>query len=66
MSAVCKGSFAYDYDAEFVFNMFSKLGRAIYIDEKDIDVVTAISGSGPAFYYYIIEKIAQDGEKTWA
>lgn len=63
MSAVCKGSFAYDYDAEFVFNMFSKLGRAIYIDEKDIDVVTAISGSGPAFYYYIIEKIAQAGKK---
>ncbi len=62
MSAVCKGSFAYDYDAEFVYNMFSKLGRAIYIDEKDIDIVTAISGSGPAFYYYIIEKIAAAGK----
>ena len=41
MSAVCKGPFAYDYDAEFVFNMFSKAWQAIYIDEKDIDVVTA-------------------------
>jgi len=63
MSAVCKGNFAHDYDAEFVYNMFSKLGKAIYIDEKDIDIVTAISGSGPAFYYYIIEKIAEAGKK---
>jgi len=63
MSAVCKGTYAHDYDAEFVFDMFSKLGKAIYIDEKDIDIVTAISGSGPAFYYYIIEKIASAGKK---
>ena len=63
MSAVCKGNFAHDYDAEFVYDMFSKLGKAIYIDEKDIDIVTAISGSGPAFYYYIIEKIAEAGKK---
>lgn len=63
MSAVCKGNFAHDYDAEFVYNMFSKLGKAIYINEKDIDIVTAISGSGPAFYYYIIEKIADAGKK---
>ena len=62
MSAVCKGSFAHDYDAEFVYEMFSKLGKAIYIEEKDIDIVTAISGSGPAFYYYIIEKIANAGK----
>ena len=62
MSAICKGTYAHDYDAEFVHNMFSKLGKAIYIEEKDIDIVTAISGSGPAFYYYIIEKIANAGK----
>ena len=62
MSAVCKGQFAHDYDAEFVYNLFLNLGKAIYIEEKDIDIVTAISGSGPAFYYYIIEKIARAGE----
>ena len=41
----------------------NKVRHAKIIDEKDIDVVTAISGSGPAFYYYIIEKIAQAGKK---
>ena len=63
MSAVCKGKYAYDNDAEFVLNMFSKLGRAIQTEEKYIDLITAISGSGPAFYYYIIDKIARAGAK---
>lgn len=63
MSAVCKGTNATQKDAEFVFELVSKFGKAIYIDEKNIDIVTAISGSGPAFYYYIIEKMAQAGVK---
>lgn len=63
MSAVCKGKYAFDTDAEFVLNMFSNLGRAIQTEEKYIDLITAISGSGPAFYYYIIDKIACAGEK---
>ena len=32
-------------------------------DEADIDAITGVSGSGPAFYYYIIEQIARAGEK---
>lgn len=63
MSAVCKGSFANDDDSDFVFNIFSKLGQAIKIDEKYIDIITAISGSGPAYYYYFIEWMARAGEK---
>lgn len=63
MSAVCKGKFAYDTDVNFALEMFSKLGRAILIDEKDMDIVTAISGSGPAFYYCFIDKIARAGAR---
>ena len=32
-------------------------------DEKDIDVVTALSGSGPAYYYYIIDLMAKAAHK---
>lgn len=63
MSAICKGKYAFDSDVNFVLEMFSKLGKAILIDEKHMDIVTAISGSGPAFYYCFIEKIARAGEK---
>jgi pyrroline-5-carboxylate reductase len=65
MSAVCGGKFAFDYDVKYVLEMFSSLGRAIEIDEKYIDIVTAISGSGPAFFYYFIDKIALQA-KNWA
>ena len=63
MSAVCKGKYAYDKDIEFALNLFSSIGKAIKVEEKYIDLITAISGSGPAFYYNIIEKIALAGKK---
>ena len=63
MSAICGGKFAYDEDIKFVLEMFSKLGKAIQVEEKEMDLVTAISGSGPAFFYCFIEKIARAGEK---
>lgn len=63
MSAVCRGESAKESDRDYVLNIFSNLGEAIKIDEKYIDIVTAISGSGPAYYYYFIEMMARAGEK---
>ncbi len=63
MSAICGGKFAYEEDVFYALELFSKLGKAIKVEEKDMDVVTAISGSGPAFYYCFIEKIARAGER---
>lgn len=63
MTAVCAGKYAFENDINYVVEMFSKLGRAVIVDEKQMDLVTAISGSGPAFYYYIIDKIAKAGER---
>jgi pyrroline-5-carboxylate reductase len=63
MSAVTKGSCATDYDAQFVVEFLEKIGKCIIVDESQIDIVTAISGSGPAFYYKVINEIARAGEK---
>lgn len=63
MSAVCKNSAAHLEDLEEIVDIFSKIGKAIVCEEKDIDAVTGVSGSGPAFYYYMIEQIARAGEK---
>lgn len=62
MSAVCSGKNTKKEDVEFTKELFSNLGKAIILDEKYINAVTAVSGSGPAFYYYIIDKIAKAGE----
>ena len=50
MSGVCKGAYALDEDAEFVMNLLSNIGKCIEVSEDQIDIVTAISGSGPAFF----------------
>lgn len=63
MSAVTKGSFATNEDVEFVMNLLSSIGKVIEVEESQIDVVTAISGSGPAFFYKVIEDMARAGEK---
>ena len=43
--------------------MLSQVGKVVTITEEQIDVVTAISGSGPAFFYQIFEDFAQAGAK---
>ena len=63
MSGVCKGSYATDEDAEFVMEMLSSIGKCIEVSEGQMDIVTAISGSGPAFFYKVIEDMARAGEK---
>ena len=46
-----------------IVKFLSNIGKAIQVDESQIDIVTAISGSGPAFYYKVINEIARAGEK---
>lgn len=36
----------------FTSNIFSTLGRCRILDEKHLDAVTALAGSGPAFAWY--------------
>ncbi len=63
MSGVCKGRFAEEADIKFVIELLSNIGKAIEVEENQIDIVTAISGSGPAFFYKVMEDIARAGEK---
>lgn len=63
MTAVCRGKYTTDEQIEFIKQLFSQIGRCIEVQEKQIDAVTGISGSGPAFIYLIIEAIADGGVK---
>ena len=63
MSGICKGTFANDEDAAFVMKLLSNIGKCIEVEESQMDIVTAISGSGPAFFYKVIEDMARAGEK---
>lgn len=47
-----------------VENLINATGRSIYIeDEKQLDAVTALSGSGPAYFYYFVKHMIEAGKK---
>jgi len=64
MSGMVGGKAVNKTDLEFVKNLLSTIGKCIVVDdESQIDIVTAISGSGPAFFYKVMNDIARAGEK---
>ena len=42
-------------EEKFITELFSRIGKVIKINGKDMDIVTGISGSGPAYVYLFIE-----------
>lgn len=62
-SALARGSRTTDADGARVQEIFQAVGSVVQIEEEQIDAVTALSGSGPAFVYSVIEALAAGGEK---
>jgi pyrroline-5-carboxylate reductase len=47
-----------------VENLLNATGRSIFLeDESLLDAVTAVSGSGPAYFYYIVQAMMQAGQE---
>jgi len=61
ISAVCKGIYATSKDLNKAKRIFSSLGEVIEIEEKYLDVITALSGSGPAYFFYFIQNLVKSG-----
>lgn len=46
-------------------DLFASTGQVAWVrDEKDMDAVTAVSGSGPAYVFYLTECLARAGEQA--
>ncbi|MGO8756852.1 MAG: pyrroline-5-carboxylate reductase [Terracidiphilus sp.] len=63
-AALCRGRFVTDDQMELAQRMFDTVGRTVLVDEKHMDAVTGLSGSGPAYLYIIIEALAEAGVKV--
>lgn len=61
MSALCGNSSISENDMKMICNMFSAVGKTIVVPEEKMHAVTAVSGSGPAYIYMIIEALADGG-----
>jgi pyrroline-5-carboxylate reductase len=63
-TALCKGRFVTPRQMELAQRIFETVGRTVLVDEKHMDAVTGLSGSGPAYVYIIIEALAEAGVKV--
>jgi pyrroline-5-carboxylate reductase len=61
ITALCAGRFVSAEQMAVAQKIFQTVGRTVVVDEKHMDAVTGLSGSGPAFLYIIIEALAEAG-----
>jgi pyrroline-5-carboxylate reductase len=64
MTAICRGKHASADDVALTSHLFNVVGRTVVVDEKHMDAVTALSASGPAYIYIILESLAEAGVKV--
>jgi pyrroline-5-carboxylate reductase len=63
MTALAPGKAVAPDRLEWATSVFRACGRALVVSEDDMDAVTGLSGSGPAYIYIIIESLADGGVK---
>ncbi|HEY5256338.1 MAG TPA: pyrroline-5-carboxylate reductase [Acidobacteriaceae bacterium] len=63
-TALCRGKFVTDEQLAVAEKVFASVGRTVTVDEKHMDAVTALSASGPAYIYIILESLAEGGVKV--
>jgi pyrroline-5-carboxylate reductase len=61
MTALVMGAGVSDDDAGLVRTIFETVGRVVAVEERLMDAVTGLSGSGPAYVFQAIEALADGG-----
>ena len=59
VTGIAKGEFATDAQLTITKNLLEAVGQVVVVNEDQIDVVAAASGSGPAYYFYVTELLIE-------
>jgi len=63
ISSISAGHSATKAEMKIANAIFSAIGEVIEIDEGMVDALTAISGSGPAYFFFLMEALAEVAEE---
>ncbi len=61
MAGMSGNQYARESDLNDARMILEAIGKVIEFEEKDLDAVTALSGSGPAYVFYFIEALEEAG-----
>ncbi|MDI9570158.1 MAG: pyrroline-5-carboxylate reductase [Pseudomonadota bacterium] len=61
MTALAAGPGATGEDMETALHIFNAVGKTVVVKEEQLDAVTGLSGSGPAYAFIMIEALADGG-----
>jgi pyrroline-5-carboxylate reductase len=61
MVALAPGAHATSADLEWARKLFESSAGVIQVSEDKMDAVTALSGSGPAYFFFLVEQMIQAG-----
>ena len=64
MSAVARGTHADEKTAQLISEMFAAVGRSVVVEESMMDAVTGLSGSGPAFFFLMLDALSDAGVRV--
>lgn len=62
-TAICLGKFANGEQGKLAQKIFESIGLVQFVNENQMDAITGLSGSGPAYIYMIIEALTDAGVK---
>jgi pyrroline-5-carboxylate reductase len=61
MSALCAGPHVSPEQAARAEELLGAVGRVVRVPESQLDAVTALSGSGPAYFFYLVDAMIEAG-----
>lgn len=58
---LCGGERATQADLDWAAELLGAVGLVVQVDETQLDAVTGLSGSGPAYFYLVVEALIEGG-----
>ena len=63
VTAISSGKYVSKADLKITHQIFEAVGLTVDVEEKQLDAVTGLSGSGPAYIFMLIESLSDAGVK---